>query len=239
MGWTFSRVNRAASSTPAENPHVISPLERKFQYIYLIFIFTFFLTAQTLTIKSTPSGPTYVKLGENLTLDVTYTYTGSKGVNVEWSKNNSALVRKFDDGTMTSFDKRASVKGEASFVLTNIELNDNGTFTVALAAKDVSSASILRNVIVFVQGTFLTMSYCFLETRKHFLKQESISWNIRNVWTCRSLMNDRDKLQSAIKIYRCRGTVFPSMLLQDKRNSFGHKKFYMMVWCRSSMLALM
>ena len=107
-------------------------------------------------------------------MDVTYTYTGSKGVNVEWSKHNSALVRKFDDGFMLSFDKRASVKGEASFVLTNIELNDNGTFTVALTAKDVSSASISRNVIAFVQGTFLTMSYCFLETRKHFLKQERI-----------------------------------------------------------------
>ena len=100
-------------------------------------IISFLLTAQTLTIKSTPSGPTYVKLGENLTLDVTYTYTGSKGVNVEWAKNSSALARKFDDGSMFSFDKRASVKGEASFVLTNIELNDNGTFTVTLTAKDV------------------------------------------------------------------------------------------------------
>ena len=94
--------------------------------MYLICIITFFLAAQTLTIKSTPSGPTYVQLGENLTLDVTYTYTGSRGVNVEWSKNNTALVRKFDDGSIVSFDKRASVKGEASFVLTNIELNDNG-----------------------------------------------------------------------------------------------------------------
>ena len=120
-------------------------------------IISFLLTAQTLTIKSTPSDPTYVKLGENLTLDVTYTYTGSKGVNVEWAKN-VALVRKFDDGSTFSFDKRASVKGEASFVLTNIELNDNGTFTVTLTAKDVSSASISKNVIVFVQGKFFTTS---------------------------------------------------------------------------------
>ena len=96
-------------------------------------------------------------------MDVTYTYTGSKGVNVEWSKNNVALPRKFDDGSMVSFDKRASVKGEASFVLTNIERNDNGRFTVTLTADDVSSASISRNVIVFVQGTFFTMSYCLLE----------------------------------------------------------------------------
>ena len=79
-------------------------------------------------------------------MDVTYTYTGSKGVNVEWSKNNVALPRKFDDGSMVSFDKRASVKGEASFVLTNIERNDNGRFTVTLTADDVSSASISRNV---------------------------------------------------------------------------------------------
>ena len=141
----------------------IHQLERNFQCTYLIFIITLFLTAQTLTIKSTPSGPTYVKLGDNLTLVVTYNYTGSKGVNVEWSKNNVALVRKFDDGSMVSFDKRASVKGEASFVLTNIERNDNGTFTVTLTADDVSGASISRNVIVFVQGTFFTMSYCLLE----------------------------------------------------------------------------
>ena len=98
----------------------------------------FFLTAQTLTIKSIPSSPTYVKLGENLTLDVTYNYTGNIGVDVFWFKDGVTLIWKFSGGIIVRFDnKRAFFKGEASLLLTNIEPTDNGTYTVSVKAADI------------------------------------------------------------------------------------------------------
>ena len=113
------------------------------------------MTAQTLTIKSFPSGPTYVKLGENLTLDVTYNYTGSAGVRVEWSKGAVVLVRKSANGVITSSNKRYFVKGEASLVITNTELNDNGTFKISLSAGDIFRVPETRSLIVIIAGTFL------------------------------------------------------------------------------------
>ena len=116
----------------------------------------FFLTAQTLTIKSIPSSPTYVKLGENLTLDVTYNYTGTIGVNVDWVKHGQTLIRKLRDGLIIRFgNKRAFVKGEASLLLTNVELTDNGTYTVTVKGADVKGEK-SRDLIVIVQGKFFT-----------------------------------------------------------------------------------
>ena len=116
----------------------------------------FFLTAQTLTIKSVPSGATYVKLGENLTLDVTYNYTGTIGVNVDWVKHGQTLIRKLRDGLIIRFgNKRAFVKGEASLLLTNVELTDNGTYTVTVKGADVKGEK-SRDLIVIVQGKFFT-----------------------------------------------------------------------------------
>ena len=117
----------------------------------------FFLTAQTLTIKSIPSGATYVKLGENLTLDVTYNYIGRIGVDVDWVKHGQTLIRKLRDGLIIRFgNKRAFVKGEASLLLTNVELTDNGTYTVRVKGADIKH-EISRDLIVIVQGKFL---YC-------------------------------------------------------------------------------
>ena len=79
----------------------------------------FFLTAQTLTIKSVPSGATYVKLGENLTLDVTYNYIGRIGVDVDWVKHAKIVIRKLRGGIITRFDERAFVKGSRSQLAVN------------------------------------------------------------------------------------------------------------------------
>ena len=78
-----------------------------------------------------------MKLGDNLTLDVTYNYTGSDRVKVDWSKGGHVLVRKFAKGGNKSTNDRYFLKGKASLVLTNIEPNDNGTFKISLSAKDV------------------------------------------------------------------------------------------------------
>ena len=132
----------------------------------------FYLTAQTLAIKSIPSGPTYVKLGEDLTLDVTYNYNGNFGVRVTWSHDGISLVRKLSDGRTVNFNKRAFVKGEASLVLTNTERNDNGTYTVTVEADDVLKSAESINLIVIVQGKFFV-----------HIMDLSIAWLKNSVWS--------------------------------------------------------
>ena len=99
-----------------------------------------------------------MKLGENLTLDVTYNYTGKLGVDVDWLKDGETLIRKLRDGIIIRFgNKRAFVKGEASLLLTNVELSDNGTYTVAVEAPDVQDKK-SRDLVVIVQSKLFSAS---------------------------------------------------------------------------------
>ena len=99
-----------------------------------------------------------MKLGENLTLDVTYNYIGNIGVDVDWVKHEKTLIRKLRDGIIVRFgNKRAFVKGEASLLLTNVELTDNGTYTVTVKGADVKG-EISRDLVVIVQGKFFSTS---------------------------------------------------------------------------------
>ena len=98
-----------------------------------------------------------MKLGKNLTLDVTFNYTGSAGVKVDWFKGGNILVRKSANGAIESRNNRYFLKGEASLVLTNIALNDNGTYTVTVKGADVTGEK-SRDLIVIVQGKFFTAS---------------------------------------------------------------------------------
>ena len=76
-----------------------------------------------------------MKLGDDFTLDVTYNYTGSDRVKVDWSKGGHVLVRKFAKGGNKSTNDRYFLKGKASLVLTNIEPKDNGTFKNVFSRK--------------------------------------------------------------------------------------------------------
>ena len=99
-----------------------------------------------------------MKLGENLTLDVTYNYIGNIGVDVDWVKHGQTLIRKLRDGLIIRFgNKRAFVKGEASLLLTNVELSDNGTYTVAVEAPDVQDKK-SRDLVVIVQSKLFSAS---------------------------------------------------------------------------------
>ena len=150
-----------------------------------IFVF-FFLTAQTLTINSIPSSATYVKLGENLTLDVTYNYTGNIGVDVDWVKHGKTLIRKLRDGIIIRFgNERAFVKGEASLLLTNIELTDNGTYTVSVKGADIKH-EISRDLIVIVQGKFFTASLIKVLIVVHTVHLLYGWWHIREGHTERN-----------------------------------------------------
>ena len=91
-------------------------------------------------------------------MDVTYNYTGTIGVDVDWVKHGQTLIRKLRDGLIIRFgNKRAFVKGEASLLLTNIELTDNGTYTVAVEAPDVQDKK-SRDLVVIVQSKLFSAS---------------------------------------------------------------------------------
>ena len=99
-----------------------------------------------------------MKLGENLTLDVTYNYTGKYGVDLDWLKDGETFIRKLRGGKIIAFgNKRAFVKGEASLLLTNVELSDNGTYTVAVEAPDVQDKK-SRDLVVIVQSKLFSAS---------------------------------------------------------------------------------
>ena len=90
---------------------------------------TLFL-AQTVTLDFKSSDVTYVQLGNTLKLDVSYTYTGKKTVIVDWLFNDASIVGKIGDVTQKGSDPRATIRGQATFVLQNTTLSDNGTYTV-------------------------------------------------------------------------------------------------------------
>ena len=101
---------------------------------------------------SYPTGPTSVEVGKNLTLHVTYEYTGSSGSKVAWRKGASTLARKIEDGSVITFQNRTFIEGEASLVVVSTTLMDNGTYTVRLSANDVTQEAEM-NLIVIIEGT--------------------------------------------------------------------------------------
>ena len=92
----------------------------------------FFAEAQTLkAIKRSPDR-SYVSLGDTLILNVTYEYNGTDNrVGVIWrDSKGEVLYEKGRLGGEDIPDKRASLLGQATLVLNNTELYDNGTYTV-------------------------------------------------------------------------------------------------------------
>ena len=73
----------------------------------------------------------------NLTLDLTYEYTGRSRYNAIWLKGIHILVRKTEGGSVITFENRSHIKGQASLILISTTIMDNGTFTVRLDANDV------------------------------------------------------------------------------------------------------
>ena len=102
-------------------------------YMYNMINFEYLLTlflAQTVTLNIKSSDVTYVQLGNTLKLDVSYTYTGRKTVIVDWLFNDASIVGKIGDVIQKGSDPRATIRGQATFVLQNTTLSDNGTYTV-------------------------------------------------------------------------------------------------------------
>ena len=110
------------------------------------------IIAQDLTLVSRPPDVTYVELGKTLTLNVTY-QTNSK-VAVTWSKDGQNLYTTLFGST----DPRVSIKGQATLVLINTTLSDNGTYknTVATAITQT-----YINLIVIIQGMYTVIAVSF------------------------------------------------------------------------------
>ena len=91
----------------------------------------FIIKAQTLkAIKRSPD-PSYVSLGDTLILNVTYTYSGTDSrVGVTWRHSKTKLYEKGRLGGVDIPESRASLLGQATLVLHNTELDDNGTYSV-------------------------------------------------------------------------------------------------------------
>ena len=77
--------------------------------------------------------PAYVALGDTLVLNVTYDITGQVGV--RWSNGSGKLLYLREiSGSVFNPDKRASLEGQATLILKNTSLYDNGTYTVQVTS---------------------------------------------------------------------------------------------------------
>ena len=101
---------------------------------------------------SRPPDVTYVELGKTLTLNVTYQNTGAVGV--AWSKDGKNLYTTI----FGSRDPRVSIKGQATLVLINTTLSDNGTYE-----NRVETVRTINNInlIVIIQGMYTVIAVSF------------------------------------------------------------------------------
>ena len=94
-----------------------------------------------------------MELGKTLTLNVTY-QTNSK-VTVTWIKDRKNLYTT----AFGSTDPRVSIKGQATLVLINTTLSDDGTYdntvTIAKTSKHIN------NLIVIIQGMYTVIAVSF------------------------------------------------------------------------------
>ena len=91
----------------------------------------FIIKAQTVNaIKRSPD-PSYVILGDTLTVNVIYTDSGAAESRVGGSWKNSSARLLYGRGRLVGVDdpdSRASLLGQATLVLKITELYDNGTY---------------------------------------------------------------------------------------------------------------
>ena len=93
-----------------------------------------------------------MELGKTLTLNVTY-QTNSK-VTVTWIKDRKNLYTT----AFGSTDPRVSIKGQATLVLINTTLSDNGTYKNTVATAITQTYIYL---IVIIQGMYTVIAVSF------------------------------------------------------------------------------
>ena len=101
---------------------------------------------------SRPPDVTYVELGKTLTLNVTY--QTNSNVAVTWRKDEENLYTP----SFGSTDPRVSIKGQATLVLINTTLSDNGTYKNTIATAITQTCI---NLIVIIQGMYTVIAVSF------------------------------------------------------------------------------
>ena len=117
--------------------------------ISLLQTFVFFhRIVESQNVNKISPDPTYVTLGDTLVLKVTYDFTGKVGVS--WRNDSGTLLylRTSLEGEDNP-DKRASLEGQATLILKNTALYDNGTYTVAVTTTSTSES---KTFDVIIQG---------------------------------------------------------------------------------------
>ena len=116
--------------------------------ISLLQTFVFFhRIVESQNVNKISPDPTYVTLGDTLVLKVTYDFTGKVGVS--WRNDSGTLLylRTSLEGEDNP-DERASLEGQATLVLKNTALYDNGTYTVLVTT---SSTAVSKTFDVIIQ----------------------------------------------------------------------------------------
>ena len=67
-----------------------------------------------------------------LELNVSYTYTGTKTVIVQWNFKGAGIVGKAGNDPPQGANSRATIRGKGSLVLYNTTLSDNGTYSISV-----------------------------------------------------------------------------------------------------------
>ena len=111
-------------------------------------LFLFYVIVESQNVKKISPDPTYVTLGDTLVLNVTYDFTGQVGVAWRNGSGKTFYIREISGGVINP-DKRASLEGQATLVLKNTALYDNGTYTVLVTT---SSTSEIKTFDVIIQG---------------------------------------------------------------------------------------
>ena len=116
--------------------------------LHFLSLFLFYIIVESQNVKKISPDPTYVTLGDTLVLNVTYDFSGQVGVS--WRNGSGAqLYLRTRLGGVLIPDKRASLEGQATLVLKNTALYDNGTYTVTVTA---TSTSVSKTFDVIIQG---------------------------------------------------------------------------------------
>ena len=85
-------------------------------------------------------------LGDTLVLNVTYDFTGQVGV--RWNNSGKLLYLREISGSVLNPGTRASLEGQATLIVKNTALYDNGTYTIQVTSLTTTLQSKTFDVII-------------------------------------------------------------------------------------------
>ena len=114
--------------------------------LYAFITFLIPIVKRQNVVKRSPD-PTYVTLADTLVLNVTYDFTGQVGVSW-WNSSGKLLYLREISGSVLNPGTRASLEGQATLIVKNTALYDNGTYTVQVTSLTTTLQSKTFDVII-------------------------------------------------------------------------------------------